>query len=291
MVCPGLKNRYGNSSPNDLVITGVFGKEEKVYKFLRTLRTVGCKARVVIITNSTIDSEIQKKIEKCGASIYKMKSTTKTHHMYPHSLRYVGYKEFLDKYKNNFNRILHADSFDVFYQSDPFTEEIKPQNLYFVMERPLIGNSSWNSGWLERAYNESVSKQLSDFQVSCSGTIIGGSEQFMIWLNTLVSHEPFWANGRHSLDQAYHNYLLHTGTFEKNGVHPEYLDCNSHILTMHYCSKGYGILVKNNLVYCPDNETIPSIVHQYNLFEEAHKSLRKVCSNKRKTLIKDLQND
>ncbi|KAH0788900.1 hypothetical protein GPJ56_007195 [Histomonas meleagridis] len=196
-----------------------------------------------------------------------------------HSLRYIAYNQFLSQTPFQFNRVLHTDSFDVFFQADPFTPDIDPNYLYFVMEQPLIMNSTWNSGWLVRAYNESVSKSLGKYLVSCSGTLIGGMNQFQIYLKTLLGHKPFWLNGRHSLDQAYHNYLLHTKAFENNGIHPKYLGCNSTFLTMHYCSRG-KFKIQNDRFLGPDGTTIPSVVHQYNRYGGGPQLINRLCGGK-----------
>jgi hypothetical protein len=85
---------------------------------------------------------------------------------------------------------------------------------------------------------KSFLKSWGNFTVSCSGTVIGGSWQFLIYLERLLGHEPFWQNGKHWLDQTYHNFLLHMGEFKNRGIKKQFLDCNSQFLTMHYCSRG-----------------------------------------------------
>ena len=275
--CKNLHRSHGNSSPDDLIICGVFGNELRAAPFLQTLRAVGCKASVVFVTNRTVPRHIVDQFRDCGARFFEMKTSSATDHFYPHSLRYIGYKEFLDAASRKYNRVFHADAYDVFFQRDPFNEEIRSDRLYFTLEDVLIQNSTWNSGWLVRAYNESVSKELGNFTVSCSGTVIGGYEQFMRYLVTMLNHMPFWKNGRHSLDQAYHNYLLHTGAFERAGVHPEFLGCNSQILTMHYCSRN-RIHTSDGVVVGPDGKTVPAVVHQYNLFRGAGKVLGHLCA-------------
>jgi hypothetical protein len=124
------------------------------------------------------------------------------------------------------------DSFDVVFQPDPFTHAIRRDRLYFVLERSTIANSEWNTGWIIRAYNASISRSLVLFRASGSGTVIGRAAQFRIYLDTLLGREPLWQNGRHSLDQAYHNFLRHTGKFEEAGVRREFLGCDSQILTI-----------------------------------------------------------
>ena len=187
------------------------------------------------------------------------------------------YFKYFDQLGNQtFDRVLHADSFDVFFQKDPFTKEIKKDRLYFTMEDILIQNSTWNSGWLKRAYNESTAIALGKYNVSCSGTLIGGYSQFLNYLKVLLNHPPFWANGRHSLDQAYHNYLLHTSTFKAAGIKEEFMGCNSPIITMHYCGRIKQV-VKNGRIYTPNGRIIPAIVHQYPLFQSMTNAIKKMC--------------
>ena len=272
----------GNSTPNDLVLCGVFGKEKLAFPFIRTLRSVGCKAHVVFVSNKTMKNKHKQFFKKCGVELFIMVSPKNTNTMYPHSLRYIGYQQYLKQTKYRFNRILHADSFDVFFQKDPFNENISTNSLNFVLEDILIINSSWNSGWLQRAYGEEMPIKMGNNIVSCSGTIIGGAKQFKIYLNTLLGHKPFWLNGRHSLDQAYHNYLLYSKKFERNGIKPKFFSCNSPILTMHYCFRRGNEHYTNERVLCPDGRTVPSIVHQYNLFEDAQYILHRICPKLKK---------
>lgn len=276
--CKNLKKSYGNSSPNDVVITGVFGKFSKFDKFIRSLRSTGSKARVVVVSNTTFPNSFITKYSLCKIDFFIMKSPNNTMDMYPHSLRYIGYQQYFRQANQTFDRVLHADSFDVFFQRDPFSDAISKDHLYFVMEDIKIMNSSWNHGWLIRAYNETISDELGNFTVSCSGTVIGGFSQFITYLGVLLGHEPFWLNGRHSLDQAYHNYLLHTYAFEKAGIKPMFFGCNSPILTMHYCGRNGGENIKDGQIYSPNGQIQPAIVHQYPLFGETTKAIKKMCA-------------
>lgn len=274
--CTGLRDKWGNSTQDDLIIAGIFGGGSRVMPFLRTLRSVGSRASVVLLTNLTKDDKSIESFNDCDAELFHVEVNESMMGLYPHSLRYIGAHQYLTTTTRKFNRIFHTDSFDVFFQKDPFTSDIKKDYLYFVLEEPLIKDSTWNTGWMERAYGKEVAAQMGNYTVSCSGTVIGGADQFRIYLDTLLGHQPFWNNGRHSLDQAYHNYLLHTGTFERNGIHPKYLGCNSSILTMHYCSR-HKERIKYGRVFSPDGLTMPSVVHQYNLFSASSKLLKDLC--------------
>jgi len=274
--CAGLRARHGNSAESDVILAGVFGGEKRVRPFLRTLRASGSLASVVFVTDRTVPESIAAEYAGCGARFFPMRSSPETDYFYPHSLRYVGYRQFLDSERHAFLPVFHADSDDIFFQSDPFTAGVARDELYFAMEDVTINKSDWNSGWLVRAYNESVSEALGAFTVSCSGTVIGGYDQFVRYLDTMLAHPSFWANGRHSLDQAYHNYLLHTGEFERNGVRPVLRGCNSDVLTMHYCSRGQRHS-RDGRIVGPDGTTVPAVVHQYNLFAKGGQVLTRMC--------------
>lgn len=278
-VCPHIKQAYKDSRPEDLILLGVFGDIEKVKIFIKSLRAVGCTAHIVIVTNTTYNEEIRKILGHCGVEFFRMHVPKNATHHAPHSLRYIGYRQFLESTNRQFYRIFHSDSFDVFFQSDPFTEQIYPDSLYFIMEDILIKDSTWNTGWLKRAYNSTISEQFGNFTVSCSGTVIGGADQFKRYLNTLLSHQEFWKNGRHSLDQAYHNYLLHSGEFERAGIKRKEFGCNSPFLTLHYCSR-YDEQDYFDDVICPDGHTKPAVVHQYNINFKAKSLIESKCSSK-----------
>lgn len=277
-ICSDVKNAYGNSQPEDLILLGVFGDISRVFTFVKSLRAVGSLAHVVIISNTTFNEHVRKSLGYCGVEFFTMKSPPNTSRHYPHSLRYIGYMQYLKSTSRTFNRIFHSDAFDVFFQSDPFSEQISPDYLYFVMEDVKIRDSSWNVGWMKRAYNQSIAEAYGSDIVSCSGTIIGGAQQFKIYLKTLLDHKPFWMNGRHSLDQAYHNYLLHSGEFERNGIKRKEFGCNSPFLTLHYCSRWGKYVEKSDGIYCPDGLTKPAVIHQYNINQEAGEYISNHCN-------------
>lgn len=280
MPCRLIPPKYGNSTPNDLVISGAFGQVRNALKFLRSLRTVGCMASVVFVTNGNVPESTLQEFRDCGAQFFTITHLSRRLRKFsPHCLRFFGYKDYLDHAGKQFDRILHSDSFDVFFQSDPFTDNIRNDRLYFTMEDRKIKNCPFNSRWIRQSYNESVLRALGNFTISCSGTIIGGYDQFMRYLVTMITHEPFLANGGTRLDpdQAYHNYLLHTGAFERAGVRAEYMGCNSPVLSMHYCSRHHNRIYQNR-VRGPDGTTVPALVHQYNRYRDAITLVDRLCS-------------
>lgn len=280
MPCRLIPPKHGNSTPNDLIISGAFGQVKNALKFLRTLREVDCMASVVFVTNRNIPESTLQEFRDCGAEFFTIRNVpARIRNFSPHCLRFFGYKEYLDRTDKKFDRILHSDAFDVFFQSDPFTADIRNDRLYFTMEDRKIKDCPFNTRWIRQSYNESVLRALENFTISCSGTVIGGYDQFMRYLVTMITHKPFLANGGTRLDpdQAYQNYLLHTGAFERAGVRAEYLGCNSAIISMHYCSSNRKRVFQNN-VRGPDGRTVPALVHQYNRYGDVISLVDRLCS-------------
>ena len=232
----------------------------------------------MVVTNSSFDKEYKQKYEDCNVEFFFMNQTAATADFYPNSLRYIGYQQFFKANESRqFNRVLHADAFDVFFQKDPFDEQIHNDRLYFALEDIPIRDSKWNSGWLTRAYNKSIATKLGNNTVSCSGTVIGGYLPFLKYLDVLLNHPQFWKNGRDTLVQAYHNYLLYTSAFTASQIKYSFLGCNSQILTMHYCSRSSSLTIKHNHIYSPNGQLEPSIVHQYPVYQQAINAINSLC--------------
>jgi hypothetical protein len=57
-LCPSLNYSYGDPSSDDLIITGPFGEERRIAPFIRSLRSVGSQAYVVLIAHQTVPPSI-----------------------------------------------------------------------------------------------------------------------------------------------------------------------------------------------------------------------------------------
>jgi hypothetical protein len=179
--------------------------------------------------------------------------------------RYYYYYEWLREHIAEVDRVLHSDTFDVIFQSDPFVPSLNSSKLYFTFEPVTIGESRWTARWITECYSHKFLEAHGAQPTSCSGVTAGGAKPFLTYLGVLLNQDSWRNCFGHSLDQAHHNYLLHTGEFARAGLEIEAFDCNSRFLTMHFCCKRAkcrwdpsGIIFGNN------SREPPLLVHQYN---------------------------
>jgi hypothetical protein len=183
----------------------------------------------------------------------------------PKLSRYYFYQQWLTKHIDEVDRVLHTDTFDVIFQSDPFRPTINESKLYFTIEPVVLRDSWWTANWITQCYGLSVIRKFSDRPVSCSGVTVGGAVPFLKYLGILLGNEKWTTCFGHSLDQAHHNYLWYNGNFSNQGLEIEGLDCNSEFLTMHFCCKrGKCTWRPDGVIVGNDTNVEPVLVHQYN---------------------------
>jgi hypothetical protein len=184
----------------------------------------------------------------------------------PKLSRYYFYYQWLSAHISEVDRVIHTDTFDVIFQSDPFLPSLNASRLYFTFEPVSVKDSRWTAGWISECYDGAFFKEHGRKPVSCSGVTAGGGEPFLRYLKVLLNGGTWKKCFGHSLDQAHHNWLLYTGAFAKVGLEIDSFDCNSQFLTMHFCCK-IGKCHWDNateVIYGNRSDRAPVLVHQYN---------------------------
>ncbi|KAK9827985.1 hypothetical protein WJX81_005234 [Elliptochloris bilobata] len=76
-----------------------------------------------------------------------------------------------------------------------------------------IGGNPFNSLWVEKCFNDSVLQAISDSNVVCSGTVFGGLDAMLAYLQLLFDVANFATKpgclSLGGIDQGLHNYILH----------------------------------------------------------------------------------
>ncbi|KAK8882341.1 hypothetical protein M9Y10_044983 [Tritrichomonas musculus] len=262
------------STRRDVVLAAALTQLKRVEYFLRTLRTTGTKARIILFLDNekTATIEWRKFFTACDIEPVFISNPDPVVQSAPKLSRYYYYQEWLSKHIDEVDRVLHTDTFDVIFQSDPFIPIITTDSLYFTFEPVTLKSSFWTEQWITQCYGKSITKKYGNRAVSCSGVTAGGAQPFLKYLNILLSTPKWVTCFGHSLDQAHHNYLLYNGDFEKAGLNISSFDCNSPYLTMHFCCKrakcswmGEGYVYGNN------SNLAPVLVHQYNRWKNLTK--------------------
>lgn len=196
----------------------------------------------------------------------------------PYMSRYYYYHQWLSKHVNEVDRVLHSDTFDVLFQSDPFITEMSRDKLYFTFEPVKLKDSVYTVGWMEQCYGKEKIHKYDDRYVSCSGVTGGGAFPFLKYLEIMLSN-PVWTSCYGDrFDQAHHNYQLYAGDFRKAGIEIVEFGCQSPFITMHFCCKhSQCSLNSSNILTGPNSKEPPIILHQYNRFKDFRRWKYNIC--------------
>lgn len=268
------------STRRDAVLAAALTELKRVEYFLRTLRTTGTRARIILFLDkhSTVSEKWRKMFYACDVEPVFITHTNAVIESAPKLSRYYFYQQWLRAHINEVDRVLHTDTFDVIFQSDPFIPQFNSSKLYFTIEPVTLGGSSWTEQWIEQCYDINTVMKYSDRPVSCSGVTIGGARQFLLYLDILLSTPKWTTCFGHSLDQAHHNYLYYTGEFKNHGLEIEGLDCNSNFLTMHFCCKRAKCSLRDGIMYGNNSHVAPVLIHQYNRWKNLTERNQQLCS-------------
>ena len=268
------------STRRDVVLAAALSQFKRVEYFLRTLRTTGSKARVILFLDNkeTITKEWRMFFTHCDIEPVFVNQTNEVVKSAPKLSRYYFELQWLKDHINEVDRILHTDTFDVIFQSDPFIDSIDKQKLYFTFEPVNLKQSMWTDAWVKQCYGSDFVRDYRKSPVSCSGVTVGGSKPFLKYLETLISTPKWRTCFGHSLDQAHHNALMYTGEFQRNGIEIVPFGCDSPFLTMHFCCKKYKCRIDDD-GYVHGNHTfnIPVLVHQYNRWKNLTNRNPEMC--------------
>lgn len=267
------------STRRDVILTSALTKLKNVEYFIRTLRSTGCKARVILFLDSKQTASIKWRslFAACDIEPVFIKHTNPVVQSAPKLSRYYFEQQWLKENVDKVDRIIHTDSFDVIFQSDPFIEMIKNDRLYFTFEPVTLANSLWTASWMNQCYSHTQLSNFTNRLVSCSGVTAGSGKLFLKYLDLLLATPQWTTCFGHSLDQAHHNYLLFSGAFERAGIKIEGFGCDSPFLTMHFCCKKTKCHLDDNGVMYGNGTTAPVLVHQYNRWKNLTKRNPEWC--------------
>lgn len=185
--------------------------------------------------------------------------------------RYLLYANYLLRHATEFDRVLLADSRDVFFQRDPFCWN-PPPGLHVMTEDESIriGKCRIHRRWMGCLFGEDYVHRHAEHSVSCSGTTFGDASSIRQYLEQMVATTM----GVRSLknkngDQGVHNYLLIERLLSNVTVH-----ANGHgpVLTM-------GVMPPAAVRFNADGEVLNAdgrpapVLHQYDRLPDVQNRL------------------
>jgi hypothetical protein len=125
--------------------------------------------------------------------------------------RFFLYYRHLRSHGHAYENVMLTDVRDVIFQDDPFAFDIGGVlNCYLEDMGATLGTEPYNRRWLRTAFGDAVADELRDRPIVCAGVTIGPTALVVDYLRVMVDHLlrlPVQTTG---LDQAVHNYLLHS---------------------------------------------------------------------------------
>ena len=120
-----------SSTRRDVVLAAALNKLKRVETFLRTLRMTGSQCRIILFLDNknTIEPHFLRFFKTCDIEpVYVNNSNNSILIGGAKMTRYYYYQQWLSLHINEVDRILHTDTFDVIFQSDPFRDDMLPIN-------------------------------------------------------------------------------------------------------------------------------------------------------------------
>ena len=262
-----------NSSRRDAVFAAVTEYGRGVEILVRSLRTTGCRASVVLFT--TDESLVPLELKACDVKVVVVEPFGKRAASSPYKIRWEWYYVYLKEHVNEYDRVFHTDAFDAFFLSDPF--EFAPDRgaLYFQMEDKPLRWCPYNKKWLLSCHHDCNRWKLLSKTIACSGSLVGGAAEFLSFIEMMVTHNEWpscWGKG---FDQGDFNYILYT-QYEPNH-NAIFMNCNSGFLTVNYCGEAGLVFDTEEYLLTPDRTKRVAYVHQYNRASDVATKLTSLC--------------
>jgi len=179
------------------------------------------------------------------------------------TFRFIMYYLYLSKHKDEYSRVLLADTRDVIFQKDPF-DFGDDKALYCFLENKnmTIGSCPSNSAWIRDLCGEKTLSEIGENNIICSGVNIGGILPIMRHLeNRIEVSQQFKKSSPKPIggDQAAHNYIIYK--IRPKNVKLVYNETGP-VMNLHYVSKD-AMRFNNDGLLINDNGDVVNIVHQY----------------------------
>jgi hypothetical protein len=125
--------------------------------------------------------------------------------------RFFRYYRHLSKHGGAYANVMLTDVRDVFFQRNPFDVEFDELQCFLEDTRETIGTQPHNRKWLQAALGDGILSKLGERPIVCAGVTIGPQRLVVSYLSVMIESLLKLRHQSVGLDQAVHNYILHTG--------------------------------------------------------------------------------
>jgi hypothetical protein len=268
------------STRRDAIMFYASHYEPGLHLALASLVATGSRCRVVVFTSSLFAPTAQfvRLVRRARIELVRECDSRDGRSLVGHMLRYEYESLWLRSHRRTVDRVIHCDSYDVFFQGDPFQALVPRDRLLLIKEDLLIGGCDWNSKWLQRCYGNETWYLLRDVNVICTGLIAGNAGEYLRLITLLTEQEQWQTCWESSKDQPIFNYLHGMGILEAQGFMFEYTDCWHGVFTMHWCQQQKPILFNEDGQLVTPRGDVPWLLHQYNRYQKVINRLAQSCN-------------
>jgi hypothetical protein len=197
--------------------------------------------------------------------------------LFGHMLRYECEEQWIEQNLNSLDRVIHSDSYDVFFQGDPFQPSIPYDKLLLVQEDFAISQCDWNTQWIKECFGRETWYKIRDNNIICTGIIAGSASEYMRMAKYMRMRPEWRVCWDASQDQPILNHLLWTGAFAVHHFTFNFTGCFDGIFTMHWCQGERPLrFTPDNAMRTPNGD-LPFVLHQYNRYQQAIDTLTQRC--------------
>lgn len=258
--------KSNSSTPRDFIVTAGFNCTNNIQSFLRSLRSTGCKATVVIFVDDLGFEKLhefqQMLIFNCGAVLINVGAINKRYYD-KYGSRHLFFFKFIYEYKHLIDRVIFADLFDIFYQEDPFTDDFNSTGAFASTEFNKFKDCPQNTKWVKSVDKNYAQDFYADKTALCFG-LYYGSINCMLKFYDIIFKQPDWSIFKlKDIDQGYLNYYFYKGIFSSNGLHLRGTRLGDKIVTTRG-GQASDHLGPNGEVLLKGSDVVPSVLHNYN---------------------------
>lgn len=258
-LCPLCKNPRPvevHSTERDLIIIFATFESYRAVVPVRTIRTTGCRAKILLIVDET--TAVPKMFQDCGCTVLSMvmpKSATLNQRR---GMRYPILRDLCPLIMNDFDRVLYMDGYDTVFQQDPFPATIIPNQLHYSPENHTYKTNHVLRDWRATApHLNDMWRVFDDEEVICGGLFMGDIRT--MWRTGLMESAFFYRDFDYLCDdQTFLEYIIHNGIYKAHNI-KTYRD--RELASILWSKDGY---TKAGLGYIKQVGTdwYPKIVHQ-----------------------------
>lgn len=262
-----------SSTDRDIILACTTKVSEGTYAFVRSIRTTGCKAKIVIFT--TPDYAISKELSNCGVDIVVAEPLGVRANTSLVQIRFEWYCVYMKDKLDMFDRVLHVDSRDTFFFGDPFSLAQDRRKLFFAEQDTWLNGKTRTRTWMHRTYPNQLTRRLMNNMIINGGFILGASERFYKFVFTVATHVQCSARWDFGTDQAAINYILYK--VAKSQWNYELLRCDSLAPVTSACYRGGKMRIASTYIYSSIRPDPIYVAHQYDRFRGAVKLVNRLC--------------